>query len=153
MQQLVVSRAVADRVLEHVRFIPDEEIEPYFVAADALVLPYTYIFQSGVLFLAYSFGVPVIASDVGSLKEFIREGLTGFVCRPKDAADLADAIRRFFTSDLYRDAEARRAAIRMFANTRHSWQTVAEITAGTYAAAVGRPSHRHTHELPAQKDS
>ena len=38
------------------------------------MLPYTHIFQSGVLFLGYSFGLPVIASDVGSLREDVIEG-------------------------------------------------------------------------------
>jgi len=53
-----------------------------------LVLPYTRVFQSGVLFLGYSFGLPAIAADVGNLKEEIIEGQTGFVFRPKDLSDL-----------------------------------------------------------------
>ena len=65
-------------------FIPDEETEIYFKAADVLVLPYRHIYQSGVLFLGYSFGLPVLAADVGSLKDEIVEGKTGFVFRPED---------------------------------------------------------------------
>ena len=34
-------------------------------AADVIALPYKEIFQSGVLFLAYTFGLPVVATDVG----------------------------------------------------------------------------------------
>jgi glycosyltransferase involved in cell wall biosynthesis len=126
--------AVRERAIEHIRFIPDEEIEPYFAAADALVLPYTYIFQSGVMFMAYSFGLPVIATDVGSLKEYIIEGRTGFVCQPQSAADLATAIERYFDSDLYQNLERRREDIRWLAHQRHSWTTVATITATAYAA-------------------
>src|SRR5439155_24688106 len=53
------------RVLLRADYIPDDETEIYFKAADVLVLPYRYIYQSGVLFLGHSFGLPVIAADVG----------------------------------------------------------------------------------------
>ena len=67
------------RVLLRADFIPDDETEVYFKAADVLVLPYRDIYQSGVLFLGHSFGLPVLAADVGSLKDEIVEGKTGFV--------------------------------------------------------------------------
>ena len=51
-------------VRRDIRFIPDDEVEVYFKAADAVVLPYVDIYQSGVLFLALSFGTPVIGTDV-----------------------------------------------------------------------------------------
>ena len=54
-----------------------------------LVIPYTQIFQSGVPFLAYSFGLPVIATDVGSLTGRHRRGKTGLICRARDPSDLA----------------------------------------------------------------
>ena len=66
-----------DKVLQAITYIPDDETEVYFKAADALVLPYTDIYQSGVLFLGYSFGLPTIATDVGSFREEIIEGETG----------------------------------------------------------------------------
>ena len=64
-----------------IEYVPDAETEVYFKAADVLALPYTHIFQSGVLSLGYGFGLPVIAADVGSLKEEIIEGKTG-LCVP-----------------------------------------------------------------------
>ena len=80
------------RVLLRTDFVPDDEMEIYFKAADVLVLPYRHIYQSGVLFLSYSFGLPVLAADVGSLKDDIIEGKTGFVFKPEDSVDLARAI-------------------------------------------------------------
>src|SRR5207244_5159286 len=59
------------RILLRAEFIPDDEVEVYFKAADVLVLPYTDIYQSGVMFLGQSFGLPVLAADVGSLKDEI----------------------------------------------------------------------------------
>src|SRR6266403_1076782 len=79
IEQLIIDNGVQHRVIERIEHVPDEETELYFKAADVLVLSYTQVFQSGVIFLGYSFGFPAIAADVGSLKEEIIEGETGFV--------------------------------------------------------------------------
>ena len=112
--------------------MPDAETEWYFKAADVLALPYTFIFQSGVMFLAYNFGLPVIASDVGALKDEVVEGVTGFVCAPMDAADLARKIERYFVSDLYSSLDSSRANIRKLAADRYSWSIVGATTRQVY---------------------
>ncbi len=122
-----------NQVIQKIRYIPDEETELYFKAADIAVLPYTHIFQSGVLFLSYSFGLPVIATDVGSLRDDIVAGETGYVCKPRDAVDLAEAIETYFESDLFKNLDHRREAIRDFASAKHSWDIVGEITENVYA--------------------
>lgn len=121
------------RIIKTIEHISDENAERYFKAADVFILPYTHIFQSGVLFLGYSFGLPVIASDVGSLREEIIEGRTGFVCKPQDPSGLAETIRRYFASDLYRELDTRRADIKAYANELHSWSDVARITSAVYS--------------------
>lgn len=134
--------SLRERTLERIEYIPDEDTEIYFKAADVLVLPYTHVFQSGVLFLGYNFGLPVIASDVASMKEDIIEGETGFVFRPADPDDLAQKLSRFFTSPLYRELETRRPGIRQFAAERYSWTKVAAITRAVYAAVAAGLPHR-----------
>jgi glycosyltransferase involved in cell wall biosynthesis len=91
-----------------------------------------------VLFLGYNFGLPVIASDVGSLREDIVEGRTGFVFKPEDPADLAKGIETYFSSELYQQLATRRREIRDFANERYSWTRVGEITRGVYAQLLAR---------------
>jgi glycosyltransferase involved in cell wall biosynthesis len=125
-------------IIEKMGFVPDEDTELYFKAADVVALPYTAIFQSGVLFLAYSFGLPVIATRVGSFVEDIIEGETGVLCDPCVSADLVRAIETYFDSDLFRDLENRRQSIREYASERHSWTVVGEITRNVYADMLGR---------------
>jgi D-inositol-3-phosphate glycosyltransferase len=121
------------RVVLRADYIPDEETERYFKAADVLVLPYRFIYQSGVLFLGYSFGLPVLAADVGSLKDEIVEGKTGFVFKPEDPADLAKTIERYFASNLFSELSSRKQEIRDFAIDRHSWDVVGRRTMAVYA--------------------
>jgi glycosyltransferase involved in cell wall biosynthesis len=133
IRRTIACNGVKDRVIQKIECVPDETTELYFKAADVLVLPYARIFQSGVLFLGYNFGLPVIASDVASLREEIIEGKTGFVFKPRDSSDLAKTIHRYFESDLFRNLESRRLAIKAYANERYSWDKVAAITTRVYS--------------------
>lgn len=133
IQQTIARSGVGDRIIERIEYIPDEETELYFKAADVLVLPYTQVFQSGVLFLGYGFGLPALAADVATLKEEIVEGKTGFVFRPQDSFDLAAKIDKYFASELFRELESRRAQIKGYANERYSWDKVAAITKTVYS--------------------
>lgn len=123
----------AGRMIKRIEFVAEADTEIYFKAADVLALPYVYIFQSGVLFLAYSFGLPVIATDVGSLKEEVIEGKTGFTCEAGNAAALARSIQRYFQSDLYSGLAARRPAIQNFVKEKHSWKQIANIITTAYS--------------------
>ncbi len=135
------------RIIQKLEFIPDSEAELYFKASDVAVLPYTNVFQSGVLFLAYSFGLPVIATDVGSLSEDIIPGKTGLLCRPRDAVDLARAIREYFDSELYAGLDRYRQSLRDYANTCHSWETVGEMTKRVYLDLLVTASGVNAAEL------
>jgi glycosyltransferase involved in cell wall biosynthesis len=129
----IARSGIRDRIIQRIEYIPDEETELFFKAADVLILPYTRVFQSGVLFLGYSFGLPAIAADVGTLKEEIIEGQTGFVFKPQDSSDLASKIDKYFKSQLFHDVEARRGEIKKFANERYSWDKVARVTTSVYS--------------------
>jgi D-inositol-3-phosphate glycosyltransferase len=132
IQQTIAHNGVGKRIIARIEYIPDEQTELYFKAADVLVLPYARVFQSGVLFLGYSFGLPVIAADVGSLKDEIVEGKTGFVFKPGDTSDLARKIDNYFNSELFHNLETRRTQIEKYANEQYSWSTVAAITTAVY---------------------
>ena len=139
IQEAIGNGIQKGQVLLKCDYIADEEIEIYFKAADVLVLPYRHIYQSGVLFLGYSFGLPALAADVGSLKEEIIEGTTGLTFRPEDPADLARAIETYFASELYQDLATRRQGIIDYARERYSWDTVGRITTGVYAKLSTKP--------------
>ncbi|HEX3627596.1 MAG TPA: glycosyltransferase family 4 protein [Verrucomicrobiae bacterium] len=126
----------SDRICQKIEFVSDADTELYFKAADVSVLPYLHIFQSGVLFLSYSFGLPAIATDVGSLKEDVHEGETGYTCEPANAAALAGCIRKYFQSSLYQGLEARRPEIRCFVEEKHSWNQIANIIIKAYSQII-----------------
>ena len=138
IEKLIHNGVTAGTIIPKFEFIPDEDAELYFKAADLLVLPYKEIFQSGVLFLSYGFGLPVLATDVGSFRETIQEGKTGMICRSCEPADLAKGIKAYFASDLYKNLDARRSDIRDYAHAQHSWDAAAELMCNAYVELIGR---------------
>jgi D-inositol-3-phosphate glycosyltransferase len=127
---------VRDKVIPRLEFIPDNDAELYLKAADVMVLPYKDIFQSGVLFLGLSFGLPVVVSDVGSFRETIRDGVNGFLYDPADPGNLDACLKRYFESDLYRDLGRRRSEIRKQTFANHSWKAVATLTLNAFRAVA-----------------
>jgi D-inositol-3-phosphate glycosyltransferase len=141
IEGLLDEHSLRDDFILHLRHIPDSEVETFFKAADVAIMPYTEIFQSGVLFLAYRFGLPVIASDVGELRKDIIEGKTGFLAKTKDAVHLAHTIEHYFASDLFLQLPARRIEIKDYAFEKYSWESISRLTRELYskvlAAALG----------------
>ncbi len=136
LKRVIETQIPKGRVLLRAEFIPDDETELYFKAADVLVLPYKHIYQSGVLFLGHSFGLPVLAADVGSLKDEIVEGETGFVFAPEDPVAIVKSIERYFASDLFANLNSRRPQVRAHALESHSWDVVGNATVAKYTALL-----------------
>jgi glycosyltransferase involved in cell wall biosynthesis len=80
----------------HDRFIPDGEVPAFFGAADAVVLPYRSATQSGITAMACHFGVPVVATDTGGLKEALQGGRLGVLVPEISADGVAVGIRELF---------------------------------------------------------
>ena len=86
-----------NHLLTRFEYIPEDQVDAYFCASDALILPYSshYIGSSGPLFDACAYGLPVIASNVSEMGNIIKERELGLVVPPEDSQALADAIKRF----------------------------------------------------------
>ena len=135
-EALIDELGLAPRVRRELGYIPDDEVGDIFRSADVSVLPYRRVYQSGVLALSYAQGVPAVVADVGSLKEDVIEGETGFVFRPGDVRDLAAKLRAFFSTDLFADLDTRSRKIAEYGAERFSWATNADLTCRVYARTV-----------------
>ncbi|MCR5249647.1 MAG: glycosyltransferase family 4 protein [Lachnospiraceae bacterium] len=120
-----------ERFLIRDGYVPDAEVEPYFAAADLCVCPYLSATQSGIVQIAFGFGLPVIATNVGGLPEAVTDGKTGFIVPPADPDALAAAILRFFEEDL---AEEFRQNVDAEAE-RFSWDRMVETIGELYESS------------------
>jgi glycosyltransferase involved in cell wall biosynthesis len=80
------------------RFIPADELQVYFNAADMAVLPYRQITTSGAAILAFSFGAPVIAPAIGAFPDLLNS-TRGVLYQPdKLGSALREACARDWTA-------------------------------------------------------
>ncbi len=100
--RLIDELALQDRVIKIIRYIEDDEREKLFFAADVNVLPYKIIYQSGVLLMAMSYGLPVIASNLEPNKEIIRDNENGMFFKNEDVKSLSQKINLFFGENALR---------------------------------------------------
>jgi len=104
-ERLIKTHDVEDVFDLRLEFVPNDQVNKYFSAADVVVLPYKSATQSGVVPIAYHFDTPVIVSDVGGLKEIVDEGKTGYTVQP-NFEDVADGILTFFEKQMKLDFQA-----------------------------------------------
>lgn len=103
-------------------YVPDQEVEKYFAAADLVVLPYVSATQSGIVQIAYGFDKPVVVTDVGGLPDVVRHKETGYVVPSGNAQEIAKAVISFYQEDRETDWESN---IRKQA-AEFSWETMVE---------------------------
>lgn len=99
------------------------EIFNYYAAADIFVRPSLSEGQ-GVSFIeAMAAGLPVIATPVGGIPDFLLDKKTGLFCQPKNPHDLAQKMNLLLTDrDLY--SQIQDNALKLV-NQKYSWDLIA----------------------------
>jgi glycosyltransferase involved in cell wall biosynthesis len=97
VQELIRTLGCENSVSTEIRYIDEDRMHDYFLASDAVILPYAADFQgqSGILTKACSHGKSVIASDVAAVGKTVRESGIGLVVEPESADRLKEAINEF----------------------------------------------------------
>jgi len=104
--------------------VRQEKLPVYYSAADVCVVPSYYESFGLVALEALACGTPVVATDVGDLKKFIRQGETGYVAADNSPEKLAAGITAAL-SMTPANAESVRASV-----SRFDWSEIAAKVAG-----------------------
>ena len=114
---------IESRITREFIYITNEERNVYFSAADAAILPYTKIYQSGVLLMSMSYGLPCVTSDLPAFKEIISSGENGILFHSENAYDLAEKINSLFEVENLCSSVELQSLQTM--NTKHDWNAIA----------------------------
>jgi glycosyltransferase involved in cell wall biosynthesis len=136
-RERIRTRAVAlgiSDALTLVGSLPQRETPAYYRAADVFALSSDFDNSPNAVLEAMASGLPIVATDVGGVREFIPDDAGGAVVRRRDPAALASAIERYLT----RSAEARAAGAlnRRRAAADYSWRSSAERLLDVYRLAI-----------------
>lgn len=99
-EEQIEKSGVSDRIFFFNRYIPDDEVHIFFSAADVCVLPYRTATQSGITAASFHFEVPIIATNVGGLKEIIGDKEMGMIVDQPSVELLKEAILTYFEGNL-----------------------------------------------------
>lgn len=91
--EIIRTNGIAEKVIPVIRHISDKERDFLFAVSRAVILPYTHIYQSGVLLMAMSFPVAAIASDLLPNQYLIQHLSNGLLFKSGDSHDLAMQIQ------------------------------------------------------------
>lgn len=116
--------------VEFVGSVPPDKLPDYLHSADVFVRP-SLSEGLGTAFLeAMAAKVPVVASRVGGIVDFLEHERTGLVCDPKNPKDIADQIIRFLE-----DSELKEKIVEQswrMVRDRYSWDKVAHSIGEIY---------------------
>jgi glycosyltransferase involved in cell wall biosynthesis len=96
----IKSLGIESKVKKFVRYINDEEVPLFFSAADVCVQPYKSATQSGIVGISYHFDLPMIATDVGGLREMIEPHDTGIIVDKPEPDMIKQAVIKYFSENL-----------------------------------------------------
>ena len=127
-----------DRVPAALGFVPHDELQHLYARAAVVACPSRREGFGVACLEAMAHGRPVVATNVGGLRDLVVDGETGIVVPPRDPEALRLALQA-----LLADPHLRRrlgAAGRRRAQERFSWTAVTDATLDAYADALGRMS-------------
>lgn len=112
-----------DRIIFHLRHIPDDEIQVFMNSADVIVLPFARILTSSSANLAMSFARPVILPRMGCLPELIGpEG--GWLFEPNDLDSLVNSMKLAAISNLHRVSQRAFEKVSPYSSEHFAKQTI-----------------------------
>lgn len=104
-----------------------DDVTPFYTAADVLFMPSLYEGLPMTLIEAFAHGLPAVASRVGGVPEVIQDGVNGFLCEADQTAQMCERLEKILRDDALRHemgAQARRSAETSF--------SIAQMCAHTY---------------------
>ena len=119
------------RIIWRRGFVPDDELQRYFNAADLTVYPYRNVLNSGSALMSISFLCPVLVPRLGSMEEMsdmVGGGLIQTYTGELTSRTLSEAMERALRLDR-RDARATESL---------NWQAIAEQTRAAYLKILAR---------------
>lgn len=124
-QLMAAKKRIPYQLHLQIGFVRDETMQVYFNAADVTATPFSSITTSGSALLSLSFGTPIIAPRIGSLKDMPLG--VGFFYSPEHKNGLRQAIVRAMQAP---SMETKRQAAKAYSATL-PWESIAEQTSNT----------------------
>ena len=131
------SRAIELDLADSVTFagsVPHSQTPAFYRAADVFALPSDFDNSPNAILEAMACGLPVVATDVGGVRDFVADRAGGALVPPRDPAALARALESYLTQPAV--ARAAGAHNRSIVSTEFSWRASALRLLDVYSRVI-----------------
>lgn len=128
-RSFVQDNGIDARVRFDIGHVDDSMVGYYYRMADAITLPYSRIYESGVALMAMSLGRPVITSDLPPLREVVGNDQRGLLFETGNSDALADCIAQVLIDPAQLDTLAANAA--RYAAHDRDWSVTGRMLSDT----------------------
>ena len=126
--ELAKSLGITGRVTFVNEYVPNEAVGNYFKRSAVVALPYRSASGSGICQMAYSYGMPVVGSAVGSIAEVVDHNHNGFLVQPESP----DALALALTEALKPSTNKRLRRGVLSSRHKYSWEALANIISNSH---------------------
>ncbi|MDD6283606.1 MAG: glycosyltransferase family 4 protein [Oribacterium sp.] len=126
---------ITDAVTIIAKHIGDDQIEKLYNDADYCLFPYRSIYGSGALLMAYTFGKPVIASNIPAFVEETNCGETGLLFQNGSPEALKEAIIKIADCDIGQRQRYKDNICKLVSD-KYNWKKSALQTVKAYEDAL-----------------
>ncbi len=124
---MLVGLAASEHVSERVHFVGQknlEDVPKYLAVSDIFIRPSRSEGLGSSFIEAMAAGLPVIATGVGGITDFLKDDETGVLCKVNDPKDLAEKILLLLENEELRGRIITTA--RDFVLARYDWETISK---------------------------
>ena len=125
LEQVLKSKAKSVKLENRVRFIgyvPHSQLPKYFHASDVFIRPSLSEGLGSAFLEAMAAGLPVVATNVGGISDFIKDKQTGLFCKVEDPESIADTVKLYENSVLKKSVIENGEALM---KESYEWSTIA----------------------------
>lgn len=133
-EKLIADLNLSNEITLDARYLAMEEIAPLMQLADIVVYPYLSISQSGALQVAYAFGRPVVATNVGGFPDAIEDGKSGLLVSAEAPQEMGQAILRLIENPELATKMGKYA--KHLSETRYAWPPIAKNILSIYEKLI-----------------
>lgn len=121
---LLVTRYGLQKRVSFLGFIDHSEMMKYFEKADIFIRPSLSEGMGNSFVEAMAVGIPVIATPVGGIPDFLKDGETGLFCKVNNPKSIAEKVKLYFKNDELREKIIKNAKEMVIKN--YDWNLIAK---------------------------
>jgi len=123
LQEIMQERSLENRV-NFISFVEQTELPKYIKVSDIFIRPSLSEGLGNSFLEAMVVKIPVIATSVGGITDFLKDKETGLICKVKDSESIAEKVKFLFNNPELKDKIVRQAYQMVI--QKHDWDIITQ---------------------------